>query len=146
MALYKTDENGNLIKIAGFGDTSKFATKDEIPPVYPVVAKYKSSRLQTAGTHTLILSNYINAEDYVEGAVYEVYLQGYLYGVDSHKTTWATDLLPSAMTTFNISGYGRQNGFVGSVVASSEITVTLNNAISGDEYCYVTYTGYRRLY
>lgn len=30
MALYKTDENGQLIKIAGYGNTNDFATKEEL--------------------------------------------------------------------------------------------------------------------
>ena len=144
MALYKTDKNGKLVKVAGLGDTSKFATKDEIPPVYPVVAKHQNTRVTT--TKTFNMSDYINAEDYVEGAVYEVYIQGYLYGTESHKTAWGTDILPNTTNMFNISGYGRQNGFVGSIVASSYIKVTLNSTISGDEYCQVMFTGYRRLY
>ena len=138
MALYKTDENGNLIKIAGRGDTS------ELAKLYPVVAKYQNTRLTATKTFNLA-TDYIN-EDYVEGAVYEIYVQGYLYGTSSHKTAWGTDLLPNTTTMFNISGNGRQNGFVGSLVASSHITVTLNSSISGDEYCQVMFTGYRRLY
>lgn len=138
MALYKTDANGNLIQIAGRGDTSDLAK------LYPVVNKYQNIRVTS--TKTFYMSEYINASDYVEGAVYEVYIQGYLYGTSSHKTAWGTDILPNTTTMFNISGNGRQNGFVGSIAASSYIKVTLNSTISGDEYCQVMFTGYRRLY
>lgn len=112
--------------------------------IYPVVSKYQNTRVTSTKTFNLA-TDYIN-EDYVEGAVYEVYIQGYLYGTNSHKTAWGTDILPNTTTMFNISGNGRQNGFVGSIAASKSITVTLTSTISGDEYCQVMFTGYRRLY
>ena len=143
--LWLTNEDGDKSPI-GQLEAEVEELKQTKANLYPVVGKYSSNSLTTATTYTFNMSDYINAEDYVEGAVYEVYIQGYFYGTDSHKTTWATDLLPTTFRTFNISGNGRQNGFVGSVVASSYIQITLETKMGSGEYCYAMFTGYRRLY